>query len=35
MFSFAAEGQVIRVEQLSEDQCGIASRFQSIPDLDH
>jgi DNA-binding CsgD family transcriptional regulator len=35
MFSFAAEGQVIRVEQLSEDQCGIAIRFQSIPDLDH
>ena len=35
MFSFAAEEKVIRVEQLSEDQCGIAIRFQSIPDLDH
>ena len=33
--SFEAEGEVIRVDQLPEDQQGIAIRFQSIPDLDH
>ncbi|MEE8349557.1 MAG: LuxR C-terminal-related transcriptional regulator [Acidobacteriota bacterium] len=32
---FEAEGKVTRVDQLDEDERGIAIQFQNIPDLDH
>lgn len=32
---FEAEGKVTRVDQLSEDECGIAVQFQAIPGLEH
>ncbi|MEE8349171.1 MAG: LuxR C-terminal-related transcriptional regulator [Acidobacteriota bacterium] len=32
---FEAEGAVTRVDQLAEDERGIAIHFQNIPDLDH
>jgi hypothetical protein len=33
--SFEAEGEVTRVDQLSEDKHGIAIEFQTIPDLEN
>jgi hypothetical protein len=33
--SYEAEGTVSRVDDLSEDERGIAVQFQAIPDLDH
>lgn len=32
---FEAEGKVTRVDQLSQDECGIAVQFQTIPGLEH